>query len=136
MSTRITGLKANAISDAVLEELKQGKATEMKSKRDELEMSGFIYLGKTFDSDQKAIQRISIAVLAAQAVLMAGQEVSFDWTLADNSIISLTAQEFIGLPIAMAQYANVLHEHYRLLKIKIEECSSAAEVEAISWGSI
>ncbi|HWR42781.1 DUF4376 domain-containing protein [Sporomusa sp.] len=116
-----------------LDGAKTSKIAEMKTKRDTLEQSGFTYLGKVFDSDPKSVQRISVAVLAAQVAIANNQSLSFNWTLADNSTITMTAAEFVGLPIALAQHANELHEKYRALKEQIEACTTVAEVEAISW---
>ncbi len=119
-----------------LDELKESKRLQMKSHRDTLEQSGFTYLGKTFDSDEKSVQRLSIAVMAAQAAIASNESLTFDWTLADNTILTMTAAEFVGLPIALANYANELHERCRQLKLKIDSYTTTAAVEAITWDSI
>ena len=116
-----------------LEETKANKISEMKAKRDTLEMSGFTYLDKTFDSNAIAVQRLSVACLTAVSAVLVGQSFSVEWTCADNSTILLTAQQLLGLPPAMAQYSNSLHERYRVLKEQINLCTTNAEVEAIVW---
>jgi hypothetical protein len=116
-----------------LDELKQSKITEMKFQRDTLEQSGFTYLGKTFDSDQKSVTRITVAAATALGAIIAGQSITYTWTCADNTDATLTAQEFVGLANALASYANELHEHYRQLKQQINDCTTKEELEAITW---
>lgn len=116
-----------------IEQLKKSKESQMKLQRDTLESSGFPYLSKVFDSDAKSIQRLSIAVQAATTAVSQGQSLSFNWTTADNSVLTMTAEELLGLPIALAGYANELHQKYRAIKEAIESCTSKEELEAIQW---
>ena len=57
-----------------------------------LEVAGFSYLGEAFDSDQRSVQRISVASLAAQVVIEARQPFSIDWTTQDNSVVTLDGE--------------------------------------------
>lgn len=116
-----------------LEELKAGKWAEIKAERDKREQSGVPYMGKVLDSDTLSVQRISIAVQAAQAALAAGQDFAIDWTCADNTTLNMTAEQVIGIPVALAQYSNSLHEKARLLRVAINNAESVEEVEAIQW---
>lgn len=106
---------------------------QINEKRDVLEASGFTYLGVRFDSDEKSVKRIAIAVLAAQVI---GEVYVVNWTLADNSTISLTAADVLGLPVAMAQYSNNLHVLARERKEQIMVAETTVEVDdilALPW---
>lgn len=94
------------------------------------EASGFLAYGKWFDSDTKAIQRISTAVQAAQVV---GETFSIEWTCADNSTITLDYSQMIALPAIMAQAANTLHIKARTLKAAIDAATTSAEIDAVVW---
>ena len=116
-----------------LEQFKESKRLQMKMQRDTLELSGFPYLGKVFDSDDKAFKRLSIAIQAATTSITTGNKISFEWTTADNTNITLNEEELMGLPVALAMYANELHERYRELNVAIDSCASKEELEAIQW---
>jgi hypothetical protein len=113
-----------------LDELKLAKRAEINRARDAAEQGGFEYLGKTFDSDQVSAQRIS---MAAQAMALAPEGATITWTCQDNSTIDLTAQELVGLVVALAQHSNTCHEKATALKAKIEEAKSEEELNKINW---
>lgn len=94
----------------------------IKAARDAAEQSGCPYMGKTLDSDSTSVQRISIAVQAAQGALAAGAEgFVLDWTMQDNTVVAMTAEQVIGMSAALAAYSNELHEHARVLREQIEQ---------------
>ena len=113
-----------------LDELKLAKRAEINRARDAAEQGGFEYLGKTFDSDQISAQRIS---MAAQAMALAPEGTTITWTCQDNTTIDLTAQELVGLVVALATWSNACHEKATALKAKIEAAQTAEELELITW---
>lgn len=113
-----------------LEELKEAKRAEINQARDNAEQGGFEYMGKVFDSDQVSAQRIS---MAAQAMALAPDGTTITWTCQDNSTIDLTAQELVGLVVALATWSNACHEKATALKAKIEAAQTAEELENITW---
>lgn len=112
------------------EKAKQAKRQEINAARDQAEQGGFEYMGKVFDSDQVSAQRIS---MAAQAMALAPDGTTITWTCQDNSTIDLTAQELVGLVVALAQHSNTCHEKATALKAKIEEAKSEEELNKINW---
>lgn len=111
-----------------------GKKLEAKQKiteaRNTAESQGFSAFGKVFDSDASSIQRISLAVQAAQAV---GESFSIEWTCQDNSTITLDYSMMQALPAFMAQAGNALHVKARALKDQIDAAETLEEIEAIVW---
>ena len=94
------------------------------------EASGFIAFGKVLDSDSNAVQRISVAVQAANAV---GESYIVDWACKDNTTITLDYWMMLALPAVMANAANTLHIKARTLKEQIDAAVSLEEINAIVW---
>jgi hypothetical protein len=116
-----------------LEELKSGKWYEIKVKRDRLEQAGVPYLGKVLDSDTVSVQRIAIAVQAAQAAIAANVPFTLAWTMQDNIAVEMDAAQVVGMSVALAQYSDSLHQTARALREQIEAAATAEELEVIAW---
>jgi hypothetical protein len=116
-----------------LDELKLAKRAEINRARDAAEQGGFEYLGKTFDSDQVSAQRIS---MAAQAMALAPEGATITWTCQDNSTIDLTAQELVGLVVALAQHSNTCHEKATALKASRSSITNSTAIPPVSAPSI
>ena len=118
-----------------LAELKLAKRAEINAQRDAAEQGGFFYMGKTFDSDIVSCIRIQGAALSMQAAIMAEEVPSITWTCQDNTTIELTAQELMGLSVALAEWSNTCHQKATELKTQIENATSEEELENISWNA-
>lgn len=116
-----------------LTELKAVKWAEIKTERDRLEQSGVPYLSKVLDSDTISVQRIAIAVQAAQAAIAAEQPFTLEWTTQDNTPLTMDAEQAVGMSVALAMYSDSLHQTARTLREKIEAAETAEELEAIKW---
>ncbi len=116
-----------------LQDLRAMKWDEIKTLRDALEATSFPYLGKIIDSDARSAQRITAAVQSADAAQRAGIAFSMDWTCADNSALTLDGPAMQGMPVALAQYADALHQHARALRARIEEATTFEELNLIIW---
>lgn len=71
--------------------------------------------------------------MAAQAAQLAPADFSIEWTCRDNSIITLSRDQLIQMPLIMAQASNTLHEKARTLKAQIDAATSIEEIEAVAW---
>ena len=121
------------IATSTLAELKAIKWQTIKSTRDTLEQSGVPYMGKILDSDTLSVQRITIAVQAAQAALSAGQPLTLDWTTQDNTVLTMTAQEVCGIPAALAMHSDSLHQIARGLRERIDAAETKEEIDVVTW---
>lgn len=110
--------------------IKEAAKARITRARDTEERNGFLAYGKVFDSDAIAIQRISLAVQAAQSV---GNAFVIEWTCADNSTITLDYDQILSLPVFMATAANALHVKARTLKAAIDSAQTIGDIEAIQW---
>lgn len=116
-----------------LDELKAEKRAEINQARDAAEQGGFEYMGKVFDSDIVSCIRIQGAAQSMQAAAMAEEVPTITWTTKDNSTVELTAQELLGLSVALAEWSNTCHQKATALKAQIDTCTSKEELEAITW---
>lgn len=111
------------------EELKQRKIQELKWERDFKEVEPIEYNGRLYDYDDKARDRISAAIIALD---LQGEKFNIEWTLADNSNITVTANDLRAVIGAVAVRSNALHVAYRVAKEKVEASKTEAELEKIA----
>lgn len=111
-----------------LEDVKAAKLTELKGIRDAKELEPVQYGDNLFDFDTKSFDRINAAIIALDQT-----HESIGWTCADNSVVVVTADDLRGVIAAAAVRSNDLHVIYRGLKERVNEATTNAEVEAISW---
>lgn len=121
------------IDSRTLADLAAAKWVQIKAERDRQESAGFPYLGRWLDSDSLSVQRISAAALAGLAALAAGASLSIEWTCADNSVLTLDAQQLAAMPTALAAHADVLHQISRDLRAQIDAATTAEALELIQW---
>lgn len=114
---------------------KPAKITELKAERDAREVEPITYNGNSYDYDDKARERINAAIIALDMqTAQAKATVSIDWTTADNQDVKVTADDLRCVIAMVAQRSNALHVAYRVSKVKVEQATSVAEVEAITLG--
>lgn len=113
-----------------LDERKAEKWEEIKAAREAAEFGGFTWDGSTFDSDELSQQRIAGAVQFAN---LNPTGFVIDWTLADNTVRTLNAQEMTAVGVAMGQHVNAQHAKARLLRQQIEAATTEAELDVIVW---
>lgn len=113
-----------------LEVIKQRKIAELKYQRDKAEVEPIEYNGHSFDYDDKARDRINAAIIALS---LQGNDASIDWTTADNADTPVTATDLKMIIAAVAVRSNKLHTAYRIAKEKVEEATTAADVEAVTF---
>ncbi|CDS48901.1 hypothetical protein [Polaromonas sp. CG9_12] len=117
------------IDPRTLADLKAAKWQDIKQARDVQEATSFPYLGKQIDSDPRSVQRITTAVQAADAA----PPFAIDWTCADNTTLALDGPAMQAMPVALAMYANALHQHARALRAQLDAALNADDVAAVVW---
>lgn len=112
-----------------LESIKEHKILTLKIQRDSKEVEPITYNGHVFDYDDKARDRINAAIIALS---LQGEDASIDWTTADNQDVKVTANDLRMVIAAVAVRSNALHTAYRIAKEKVEEATTAADVETVT----
>lgn len=113
-----------------LEQIKDAKWEEIKKSRTDAEYAGFVWDGSTFDSDPLSQQKI---IGASQLASLNPELFSIDWTLADNTVRTLNAQEMNAVGIALGQHVNAQYVKARGLRQQIEAATSRDAVNAVAW---
>ncbi len=112
-----------------LDDLKGEKWRNIKFNREGAEYGGFTWDGSVFDSDAISQQRIAGAIQLAQ------MNPAFEvvWTLANNTMRTLTAQDMFAVGLALGSHVSTQFTHAQALRAQIEGAATAQEVEAIHW---
>ena len=98
-----------------LDEIKAQKWVEIKSQRDQLEFGGFEFDGNIYDSDQVSQGRIMGAAAAG---------IDRTWTLADNTIVELSASQLQQLYVTLQFHIASVHERGRIARAAIESATT------------
>lgn len=112
-----------------IEELKATKWAEIKQAGIDCELSSFVWNGSVFDSNSVSQQRIYSA--AQMAILDPNYTV--DWTLANNTIRSLSAEDVKNLAIALNTHINDCHQKSQSLRNKIDSATTVQQIKDIIW---
>ena len=105
-----------------LDEIKAQRWTGIKSERDRIEFGGFEFDGDIYDSDQVSQGRILGAVLAGLPQI---------WTLANNTTVSLSAEQLKSLYAALQMHVAVAHERGGIAREAIQAATTKEQIEAI-----
>ena len=113
--------------EEILAQAKASKIIQLKTARDNEELSPVSYGGYLWDFDDKAQMRIN------GAITVLGNN-TITWTSADNEEIkSVNVNDLKQVVGAAAMRSNALHIKYRELKAEVEQATTKAEVESVVW---
>jgi hypothetical protein len=108
---------------------KQNKWNAIKAARDAQEFASFEWGDYTFDCDEVSQRRLQ-GVVQLSAI---DSTLTLDWTLADNSVVSLGSAEYILIGQALAVHVGQCHERGRILRAEIDAATTLEGLEAIVW---
>lgn len=108
-----------------LEVLRQRKIAELKHQRDIAEVQPIEYNGNLYDYDEKARDRINVAIVAL------GDTGSLSWTTADNKEVTVTGVDLRSVLIEVAKRSIALHTAYRTAREKVLNATTKEEVEQV-----
>lgn len=103
---------------------------QIKSARDIAETAGLPFKGSVLDYDMRSAFKLEIAQQAAQTI---GDTFKIDWTMKDNSVMTLTLEDLISIPLIAAQYSNSLHEKARQYHNQINDAKTVQEAVSVIW---
>lgn len=112
-----------------LDGLRARRWAALREQRNALEVSPLRVDGMLFDVDERAVARIGLALKEAE--LTPGW--SEPWTLADDSISTITAPVLMRVLLALAARGRRLHRAGRALRQQLAEATTAEDIEAVTW---
>lgn len=119
-----------------LEQLKTQKWSVMKSARRGAMQAPLQTPYGTFDADDDARRNIidTAHLMQTEAQTLApGTEPTVDFTLADNSVVTLTAGEMVEVALLLAGQIQAAFNRGREVRAAIDTATTVAEVEAVTW---
>jgi len=108
---------------------KEEKWLEIKKERDYQEFNSFEWQGNQVQCNEESQRRIQGAV--QMAVIDASLVI--DWTMEDNSVVSLTAAQVIDMGTALGNHITTTHERGRALRQLIADATTEAQLALIAW---
>ena len=117
------------VDPRTLDDLKAAKWAEIRLARDAADFNGFVWQGRRFDSDQISQGRITGAVQLAQM----SPSFSISWTLADNTVMDLDADQMQAVGAALGAHVSAQHSLARQLRTQINAATTAAQLAGIHW---
>lgn len=99
---------------------------KVKTRRDAVINGGAPSPAGRVDSDMLSRANITGAVLAALMAQQAGSAFSINWTLLDNSVVTLDAGQVIAMGEAVMAHVNAAHDRARGLRAMIDGAADIA----------
>lgn len=113
---------------------RDAKWERIKEARDASEFGTFEYDGMVFDGDAVAKSRLEGACLFVVVLQMQGLPFQTDWTLHDNTVVSLTGEQLINAAIARASHVDAVFARGRELRDLIFASTTTLEdLTGIEW---
>jgi hypothetical protein len=121
------------VDPRTLDDLKASQWASMKAERDWREYGTFSWDGSVFDCDRDSTAKIMGAVQTAMIAAQAGQSFSVDWTLADNTVRTLSGADLIAAGATLTAQVSSIYSTGRTLRDEIEAATTAEDVLAVAW---
>lgn len=86
-----------------------------------------------FDSDPESRQNITDSVLLVKTLNELGQPSSIDFTLADNTVRTMTAAEMIEVGLLLGAKVQAAHAAGRALRLQLDAAQTSEEVDSVVW---
>lgn len=108
---------------------KEGKWLEIKEQRNAQEFGSFEWQGTQVQCDELSQRRLQGAVQLAAI----NPSIVIDWTLEDNSVVTLTAEQVISMGSALGSHVTDTHERGRIARQLINDATTEAQLDLINW---
>lgn len=116
-----------------LDDVKKSKWEEIKAARTAAIDAPLETPYGVFDSDSESRGNIKDAVLMEQTLLSLGMPADVEFTLADNTNVSLSAPAMTQVGLMLGAKVQAAHARARELRAMIDACSTKEEVLSIVW---
>ena len=116
--------------NTILNYVREKKWKEIKECRDYAETSGLPFKESMLDYDMRSAFKLEIAKQAAESI---GEAFRIDWTMKDNSTMTLTLEDLQSIPTIASIWSNSLHEKARALRERIYNTADISEILEITW---
>jgi hypothetical protein len=115
-----------------LAQVKQDRWSEIKTQRETLITARLSTPYGIFDADAASRTNITDAVLLVQTLEAKNEPSSIDWTLADDTVITLTAAQMVEVGLLLGQRTQTVFTTARGRRAQITAATTPAEVLAVA----
>jgi hypothetical protein len=116
-----------------LQDFRDAKWAVIKAARNAAEFGTFIYNGMVLDGDVDAQRRLAGYISVSKSALASGTPFQAEFTLANNTLVVLTAEDFVGIEIAKMMSVAEAFSHAVALRASIDEATTQDAVDIVSW---
>lgn len=116
-----------------LEQVKVTKWEALKKDRQAATEVPLVTPYGTFDADPRSQKAITDAVLMLQTLQNLGTPTVIDFTLADNSVVTLTTAQMVNVGLLLGQQVQAAHSKGRLKRQAIDAATTTEQVESVVW---
>ena len=116
-----------------LSDVKAARWAAIKVARDAAITKPLVTPYGTFDATPVAQKSITDAVLMLQTLQAMGTPETIDFTLANNTTVTLTTEQMVNVGLLLGAQTQAAYTMGRGLRVQIEAATSIAQVEAITW---
>lgn len=118
---------------ATIEQARISAWASVKAARDAAEAADFAFGGVLYQPD---VPKITGAVLAALLPRAAEDAFSINWTVSDNSVVTLDAAQVMALGLTLTARINAIHQRGRTLRALIDNAATPQEAYGHTWDSL
>jgi hypothetical protein len=116
-----------------LQDLKDARWLAIKQLRTAAEFATFTYNAMEFDGDLNGQRRLGAYISVSKSALAAGTPFSAEFILADNALVTLTAQDFVAIEMVKVAAVAEAFAHAAALRAQIEAAETPEAVAAVGW---
>lgn len=110
-------------------EAQKEKWLEIKEQRTYQEFSSFEWQNNQIQCNEVSQRRLQGAVQMAAI----NPSIVIDWTMEDNSVVSLAASQVIDMGTALGLHVTATHERGRMLRQLINDATTETQIDLIIW---
>lgn len=121
------------VDPRTLADLQDLKWAEIKVRRTAVEFGPFEYNGMVFDGDLNAQRRLGTYISISKSALAAGTTFQAEFILADNSVVTLNATDFVAIELAKANQVAQAFSKAAVLRQTIYATTDTQALAAIHW---
>ena len=106
---------------------------EAKAKRAAMRDAGVETPHGIIDSDAQSQQAVHQLAMTAK---LADEEFETSFTLADNTVVMLTAQDLIEVSVALSRHVAAVHEAFQAVRSQIDDATSLERLQEIDVDAV
>lgn len=128
-----------ADNSQTLQTIQERTWDKIKVKRSFYEYNGFYTPLGRFDSNEESMRRISASTTSAMVAKSNGETFLIEWTLSNNSVVSLDADQMISVGVAAVRHVTETHDFARMLRTLIDNATTVEELKSVEdkiWPSV